>query len=369
MNKFVWQPGVELLPLWMAPNAVTLLGLLCHFVYFGSFVCLLLLTDVHSENSDLPPWVHGMAGGLFWLYSVLDALDGKQARRTGNSSPLGQLLDHGCDFVASLALLPFAFGHSVRWAGTSNELLFLLFNGVSTFGAQWEEAHTGQMRTNIGSFFGVTEACYLISAVFGLSAVFGDSWWLSVAVISVPGMQWTLQLTYAQVFLASTGITSAWAALNFLHKVCIEHGKWSALVDWVPIGGVVCTVWILYTNGGTQLVFYPGFTVVLGLVLAHLCTQRIITSMSHETYSQLQGCLTIFTVLAADATMHGDFSQGVIMGFAPDTGALVSLLGWFVSMLYFNYVCSVLIQLSMFLDQPILTLKPKPVEAVKEKAQ
>mgnify|MGYP005991879199 CR=1 FL=1 len=369
MNKYVWQPGVELLPLWMAPNAVTLLGLLCHFVYFGSFVCLLLLTDVHSEASDLPPLEHGMAWAVSWLYSVLDALDGKQARRTGNSSPLGQLLDHGCDFLASLALLPFAFGHAVRWSGTGNELLFILFNAVSTFGAQWEEAHTGQMRTNIGAFFGVTEACYLISAVFGMSAVFGDAWWTNVVLLTLPGLQWTVQLTYAQVFLASTGVTCAWAALNFLYKVCIEHGKLAALQDWVPMGGVLAAVGILYSNGGAELVLYPGFTVVLGVVLAHLCTQRIITSMSHEQYSQLQGTLTLFTLLAADATLHGDFSKGLIMRFAPDTGALVSLLGWLVSMLYFNYVCSVLIQLSIFLDQPIMTLKPKAAPAGTKKQQ
>jgi phosphatidylglycerophosphate synthase len=27
----------------------------------------------------------------------LDAIDGKQARRTKSGSPLGQLFDHGCD--------------------------------------------------------------------------------------------------------------------------------------------------------------------------------------------------------------------------------------------------------------------------------
>jgi phosphatidylglycerophosphate synthase len=29
------------------------------------------------------------------MYQTLDAVDGKQARRTGTSSPLGQLFDHG----------------------------------------------------------------------------------------------------------------------------------------------------------------------------------------------------------------------------------------------------------------------------------
>lgn len=35
------------------------------------------------------------------IYQTFDAVDGKQARRTGQSSPLGQLFDHGCDAVNS----------------------------------------------------------------------------------------------------------------------------------------------------------------------------------------------------------------------------------------------------------------------------
>ena len=38
--------------------------------------------------------------GLF-LYQSLDAIDGKQARRTNSSSPLGELFDHGCDSVSA----------------------------------------------------------------------------------------------------------------------------------------------------------------------------------------------------------------------------------------------------------------------------
>jgi ethanolaminephosphotransferase len=38
-------------------------------------------------------------------YTWLDCLDGKQARRTGTSSPLGQLFDHGCDALSVNLLL------------------------------------------------------------------------------------------------------------------------------------------------------------------------------------------------------------------------------------------------------------------------
>lgn len=38
--------------------------------------------------------LYSFSAGL-WIYASLDAIDGKQARRTGTSGPLGQLFDHG----------------------------------------------------------------------------------------------------------------------------------------------------------------------------------------------------------------------------------------------------------------------------------
>lgn len=42
--------------------------------------------------------------GLF-IYQSLDAIDGKQARRTNSSTPLGELFDHGCDAVSTGLIL------------------------------------------------------------------------------------------------------------------------------------------------------------------------------------------------------------------------------------------------------------------------
>lgn len=47
-----------------------------------------------------PGWAYiVIAIGLF-IYQSLDAVDGKQARRTNTASPLGELFDHGCDAVS-----------------------------------------------------------------------------------------------------------------------------------------------------------------------------------------------------------------------------------------------------------------------------
>ena len=35
-----------------------------------------------------------------FVYQALDAIDGKQARRVSEATPLGELIDHGCDSVS-----------------------------------------------------------------------------------------------------------------------------------------------------------------------------------------------------------------------------------------------------------------------------
>jgi phosphatidylglycerophosphate synthase len=56
----------------------------CQELFFVSFYFPNLLWV--GENS--------FAIGLF-LYQSFDAIDGKQARRTGTSGPLGEMFDHG----------------------------------------------------------------------------------------------------------------------------------------------------------------------------------------------------------------------------------------------------------------------------------
>ena len=53
------------------------------------------------------PWLALLlcAIGIF-IYQALDAIDGKQARRTRSNTPLGELFDHGCDSLSTGESLP-----------------------------------------------------------------------------------------------------------------------------------------------------------------------------------------------------------------------------------------------------------------------
>jgi phosphatidylglycerophosphate synthase len=89
-----------------SPNLITLLGFLC---IVGNTATVLYYSGP-DLSAPAPSWVYyryvaqnnklysadvySCALGL-WIYQSMDAIDGKQARRTGTSSPLGQLFDHG----------------------------------------------------------------------------------------------------------------------------------------------------------------------------------------------------------------------------------------------------------------------------------
>lgn len=84
---------VEKIPKTIAPNTITLIGFL-HSVI--PFAVLVILTK-GSMLSAVPRWFFFWQAWSYFAYRMLDEMDGKQARRTGNSSPLGLLFDHGCD--------------------------------------------------------------------------------------------------------------------------------------------------------------------------------------------------------------------------------------------------------------------------------
>jgi phosphatidylglycerophosphate synthase len=50
-------------------------------------------------NQQLWPYSLLFFGTCVFVYYTLDNVDGKQARRTQTSSPLGMCMDHGCDVL------------------------------------------------------------------------------------------------------------------------------------------------------------------------------------------------------------------------------------------------------------------------------
>jgi ethanolaminephosphotransferase len=159
----LWNSLTECLPLWMAPNLVTLLGAMnCLVSYAGTWYF------APSATEALPAVWLMVNGVLLIVAYTLDCMDGKQARRTKTSSPLGQLLDHGLDCLCLLAHVAAVQG----WLRAGDSLVLQMIVQSTFYLAQWEEYFTGILPHGTGPI-GVTEVNYGLAL---LSILFGTVW-------------------------------------------------------------------------------------------------------------------------------------------------------------------------------------------------
>ncbi|CAM9250688.1 unnamed protein product [Pylaiella littoralis] len=133
---------VLFLPSWMAPNLVTTIGL---SLTTASYLLLYLFVPGLVSGETTPWWVFPVAALGLFVYQTLDNMDGKQARRTGSSSPLGLLFDHGCDAIN--CCFGIVFVSAIIDAGASLPLLAAaaLNQLVPFFFTTWEHYYTNEL--------------------------------------------------------------------------------------------------------------------------------------------------------------------------------------------------------------------------------
>ncbi|GAW81748.1 ethanolaminephosphotransferase [Plasmodium gonderi] len=160
-----WNLCVKLVPKSMTANFLTLLGFLCSTVAFF----LMYLFDLFNKKND---YIFIYIGLFLFLYQTFDALDGKQARRTNTSSPLGQLFDHGCDSITS-SLFIFIVGRVT--CIPKGLVFFCLLSAVhlQTFMFSWIEHYTKVYNTSLGSI-GITESHVLVISLCIIRGIKGS---------------------------------------------------------------------------------------------------------------------------------------------------------------------------------------------------
>lgn len=163
--KPFWNKFVNVYPTWLAPNVITLSGF--SFVLLNLVTCIFVAPDFQSEH---PTWCYfSYAVGLF-LYQTFDACDGLQARRTGQSGPLGELFDHCIDSLnTTVSMLVFT---SVTMLGFSGYTVFMQFALLMNFYlSTWEEYHTHKLF--LSEFSGPVEGILIIVGSFILTGIYG----------------------------------------------------------------------------------------------------------------------------------------------------------------------------------------------------
>ncbi|XP_035898455.1 cholinephosphotransferase 1 isoform X6 [Anopheles stephensi] len=273
-----WCWLVSKVPLWLAPNLITIVGLLINII-----TTLILISFSPTGREEPPRWASALCGIGLFIYQSLDAIDGKQARRTNSSSPLGELFDHGCDsistvFVALSACISVQLGYYPGW------MFFQCFCAMTLFYcAHWQTYVSGTLR------FGridVTEAQCTIIGIHMISAVFGPSIWMT----KIFG-QFELWSTMAIMTILCGG----WSLLEFFSVIRAggvgKNGSTvagtSVLSPIIPFLFVVVPAYVISQKSTDQIYEnHPAlYIMAFGMITAKV-TNRLV--VAHMTKSELE---------------------------------------------------------------------------------
>jgi phosphatidylglycerophosphate synthase len=166
-KRLLWDRLVTVLPARITPNAITLFGQAA-----AVFACIAAIAGVHGY-----PVGFLVSAGLLLTFLTADNVDGAHARRTGQASPLGEVLDHGLDGIGSGAVL-IATAVVVRLPGVWLTV-WVVLGALMFIALFWEQYRTGRL---IIPAVSSTEGITALVIIEVLAFSFDDPKWLQFSL-------------------------------------------------------------------------------------------------------------------------------------------------------------------------------------------
>lgn len=138
-RRYCVDPFLPLIPAKLHPNTITHAG----HLFMAAGAALILIARPSSG------WIFGVALFLLWAYVFCDNADGAHARRTKQTSPLGEFLDHGLDLF-NCVYIGAASAFSVGADGKTWILMGFVVPAACA-AVYWEQAITGVFRVGLVS--------------------------------------------------------------------------------------------------------------------------------------------------------------------------------------------------------------------------
>uniref|UniRef100_A0A0R3Q776 TRC8_N domain-containing protein n=1 Tax=Brugia timori TaxID=42155 RepID=A0A0R3Q776_9BILA len=221
----------------------------------------------------------------------LDATDGKQARRTGSSSPLGELLDHGCDAMSQV-LVTLNVCYAMLLGQERYMVLFVTVLSVVLFYcAHWSTYCTGRLKFAKQVFFSfqdvrlfdVTEAQMTILVVLLMTSIFGTGFWTEKVILKLFLPSFDSNVSVYEAFWKSQ--------FEFFYVVTEGVGKngstvadTSVLSPLIPLLMMITPFCMIYSKSVTAVYddHITLFTLCLGAVSTKATMRLILAHMSRS---------------------------------------------------------------------------------------
>jgi len=233
------------------------------------------------------------------MYQTLDNVDGKQARRTGTSSGLGELFDHGIDSLnCTLASL---LETATLGLGTSKAGIFTaLAPTLPMFFSTWETYHTHTLY--LGYINGPTEGILLACLMMLISGYYGPGVWSQplrelpvAAILHFFGLSDSIlrDISFIDIWVWFLGLSVLLTHVPF----CVYHVVEARLsrgqnivpifLEWTPMAVFILSsfAW-LYSPYSTlakenHLVL---FCIVMAFVFGRMTTKMILAHLTRQPF-------------------------------------------------------------------------------------
>lgn len=287
LSKYVmhpfWDWCVKYCPEWVAPNLLTFTGFLLTVVNFFLFTYydygFHAMTEKNISNDYIPSWVWAVSAVNLFVAYTLDGIDGKQARRTGTSGPLGELFDHGLDSYSAVLIPTCLYSIFGRDEVTPLRFLFLIWNIFFNFYlTHWEKYNTGVMFLPWGYDFTMIGSCLLLL----VTSVFGPSvWHMPLPGGLSSGVMFEFVLYFSAMLTSQTVIV--W---NIYKSYRDRTGKMrtasEAMRPMMPLAGFFClsALWAALSPNDIINVSPRIFYILTGTIFSNINCRLIVSQMS-----------------------------------------------------------------------------------------
>jgi ethanolaminephosphotransferase len=361
--KPYWEFCTRLFPLSMAPNLITLTG-------FGFMVLNLIFAIIFVPDLETPTsrWFYFSCSLGLWLYSTFDNIDGKQARRTKQSSPLGELFDHGCDSL-NCAVGSIVEAAALGLGQTYYTYVFTMITIFTFFYSTWENYYTG--RLYLGYVNGPTEGLILGTIIMMLSGIFGvEMWWKPLSyylgswVESIVTEKCKLIDFILLFMILFSFVTQIPITFYSVRKACRKNGKsfLSALTSTLPFLIYVSStyLWVSSPNSVVLTDHQILFTLTIGIVFGRIATDIILAHVSGRPFPKFTALIFPIILGSFLVNIPSIFHCGLVLN---PTGELIYL--WVIfgisCVFYFHWAISVIRRFCNYLDINCLTIKHRVV--------
>lgn len=373
----------HLTPTWLAPNTITSIGL-CWMI---SSYCIIwyFCPGLYEANTDVnsdyvvPSAIFLLNGCAMLIYQTLDNMDGKQARRTGSSSPLGLLFDHGCDafnsifgsanWIAAMGLLPGSVnvllgeemgGANVQHKSYLSELLggdamiatvIILSPMFAFYISTWEQYFTGKLV--LPPFNGPNEGLVIGASLSFISFFYGPMFWQQTTwtdgVVAFLGGKGILILSAMEgrvrnldIVIIATILALVQELLGKVPSVIRSYGK-EALRTLLPHVVFLISTTLIVMTDSTILLRIPRTMchLISGLFAEHT-TQLMLDHMVEERFASFRWVMLPLVALAAAMTAGMVVSNDFVDTFISNYNAGLWVYLAVKIYVHVNEICDVL---------------------------